>query len=245
MSPLRLLTLAIVATAATSTSTALAQETAPAPAPSPALAPLPEPAPAPQDDPQAPLPPPASQPISNETAPPPEAAESRAPAHSAERRPQLVLGAFFGVGSASFGTGLGLRVGYQAKSRVYVGGLFQYHFGESEDSGSPGFITTTGVTYFIHQFEVGYAGKAGPVEIRPYFGVGPGFGFTSREGYLGASTFSPPGRTHPTAVITPIGLSVAVDLGNHAYVGIDGRPMFFVQTFIPQGVVGLIAGARF
>lgn len=240
MSPKHLVSISLVAALACVPVAALAQGAPPPEAPQADVPPPLPPSDAPAEPPSAaPLPPPAPARADFSSTPP--SAESPATEPRTDRWQPFVMSAFLGYATSSLNTGLGLRLGYVSKKRVYVGGAFHYHFGESDDVGSTGFVTKTGVTYFIHQFEMGYAAKAGPVELRPYLGFGPAFGFTYREGYTG---FGSPGRTHVTAAISP-GLSIAVDLGEHLFLGIDGRPIFFVQSSTPQASFGAIAGARF
>lgn len=171
---------------------------------------------------------------------PPEASAESPPAAPPEAPHQrFVLSALVGYGTASLNTNLGLRIGYTTRSRFFVAGAFDYFFGESSEQGSGGFFQTSGVTYFMHQLEIGYSGKVGPVELRPYGGLGPAFGFSYTDGYLGQ-----PGQTSTTAVAST-GLVVAIDIGKHAFAGIDGRGLLFVSSIIPQAAFGGVVGARF
>lgn len=249
MSARSLVTLAALATATTFSSLSLAQEAAPADA---ALQPLPSAAPPAAE----PAPPSSTEPL-----PPPAPATSTTPTFSRAENPSapdedrpverprdkkhqpFMMSAMVGYGTQSLNGSIALRLAYVAPGRFFIGGLFQYYFGESTTQGIGGFATETGVTYFIHQMELGYSGKIGPVEIRPYAGLGPAVGFSSRSGYQ--APFSRPDQTRATAAITPIALAINVDVGSHAYVGIDGRPIFFPQTMIPQGSFGGVVGARF
>jgi len=70
--------------------------------------------------------------------------------------------ALIGVGTADYAVfGLGLRGGYTfAKTPVYVGGTFLYHFGSND------------LTSMVLGVEGGYDFTVGPVIIRPYLGLG-------------------------------------------------------------------------
>ncbi|MBS2019240.1 MAG: hypothetical protein JST00_40630 [Deltaproteobacteria bacterium] len=187
---------------------------------------------------QAPLPPPTPAEPTQASAGA-EIPDRDAPAgEPAARHRAFVMSGIVGLGTGNMNTGLGLRVGYLSKKRVYIGGLFQYHFGESSDQGFAGFTSTSSVTYFFHQFEMGYAAKAGPMEIRPYIAMGPAFGFTSRESYLSSND-----RTRVTLSISP-GLTMSVDLGSAFFVGLDGKPVIFPQAGIVHGMFGAVVGAR-
>lgn len=244
-------TLAALATAMTLSTLASAQE---APPPDPAgLQPLPaDPAPPPAPPESAPATP--TTPASSAPLPPPSFSRAENPMqpdadHPGERprdkkRQPFMMSALIGYGTQSLGTTLALRVAYVAPGRFFIGGIFQYNFGETTQQGFGGFVQTTGVTYFFHQLELGYSGKVGPVEIRPYAGLGPAFGFSSREGFQ-ANQFARPETTRATAATTPIALAVNVDVGANVYIGVDGRPIFFPQTLTPQGTFGGVVGARF
>lgn len=248
MSTRAITTLAAFATAMTFSALSAAQDAPPPPASGQEPLPV-EPAPPPAAPESAPATPAASAPL-----PPPAIARADGPmepdadrpaeAQRAKRRPPFMMSALVGYGTQSLGTALALRLAYVAPGGFFIGGLFQYNFGESSEQGFGGFVSRTGVTYFFHQMEIGYAGKIGPVEVRPYAGLGPAFGFSSREGFQ-ANAFVRPETTRATAAITPIALAINVDVSSHVYIGVDGRPIFFPQTMTPQGTFGGVVGARF
>lgn len=232
------LSIAVAITIGTLGATASADEPAPsqdAPAAAPASGPTPA-APPESDASQAPLPPPApSAPSVVAETPDRDAGE----AEPAPRHRGFVMSGFVGLGTGSMNTGLGLRIGYLSSKRVYIGGLFQYHLGESSDQGFAGFASRSSVTYFFHHFEMGYAAKAGAMEIRPYLAMGPAFGFTARESFQSSSD-----STRVTLSISP-GLAMSVDLGSAIFVGLDGKPVIFPQAKVVQGMFGAVVGARF
>jgi len=239
--------LATIGAATAFSSLSFAQEPPPAdpgalqPLPAEPAAPTPPAEPASPNPASAPLPPPPSS--RAESSLQPDADRPAERPRGGKRQP-FMMSALIGYGTQSLGTTLALRLAYVAPGRFFIGGLFQYNFGETSEQGFGGFVSTTGVTYFFHQLELGYSGKVGPVEIRPYAGLGPAFGFSSREGFQ-ANQFVRPETTRATAAITPIALAINVDIGSQAYIGIDGRPIFFPQTMTPQGTFGGVVGARF
>ena len=78
--------------------------------------------------------------------------------------------------------GLGARIGYSLRNNIYLGGLFQYHFGETNDAGIGGFGVETHANVYYFGFEGGYDFHIDDVVIRPYLGLGPGFEHASVEG---------------------------------------------------------------
>lgn len=80
------------------------------------------------------------------------------------------------------GFGIGARFGYSLRNNIYLGGLFQYHFGESNDANALGVASADyhhNIYYF--GFEGGYDFHIDDVVIRPYMGLGPGFYHQSGE----------------------------------------------------------------
>ena len=82
------------------------------------------------------------------------------------------VGILVGYGSNSlYKFGLGVRGGYTLSQKIYIGGSFVYHFGETE--------TNVGVTASEHMFYLGPEGgydfviaSVPQLLIRPYLGLG-------------------------------------------------------------------------
>jgi hypothetical protein len=77
--------------------------------------------------------------------------------------------------------GLGARFGYSLRNNIYLGGLFQYHFGESNEAGAFGATADAHGNIYYFGFEGGYDFHIDDVVIRPYAGLGPGFEHASLE----------------------------------------------------------------
>ena len=76
-----------------------------------------------------------------------------------------------GVETKDFGTlgpGFGLRGGYTLPMKLYVGGTFVYHVGETKDENG---VKLEGSVFYVGP-EVGYDLRVGPALIRPYAGFG-------------------------------------------------------------------------
>jgi hypothetical protein len=75
--------------------------------------------------------------------------------------------ALLGFGTAQYSVfGLGARGGYTfAKTPIYVGGTFLYHFGSNN------------VSSLVFGVEAGYDFLLGPVILRPYLGLGDFIGY--------------------------------------------------------------------
>jgi hypothetical protein len=84
---------------------------------------------------------------------------------------QLNYGIFTGSGDLNpYGLGLGVKGGYTLDSSIYVGGAFDYYFGESQDLPGGGSVKAHVWTL---QGEVGYdLGVAPNIVVRPKGGIG-------------------------------------------------------------------------
>jgi hypothetical protein len=99
-------------------------------------------------------------------------------------------GILVGYGSNSlYKFGLGVRGGYTLPQKIYVGGSFVYHFGESE--------TDVGVTLNEHMFYLGPEGgydfviaSVPQLLIRPYLGLGYASFHVSESGNVAGSPFT-------------------------------------------------------
>lgn len=69
--------------------------------------------------------------------------------------------------------GVGARLGYNL-DRVYIGGTFVYHFGESREASAFGVREDVSVNVYYFGAELGYDLSAGPLTLRPYAGFGNG-----------------------------------------------------------------------
>lgn len=79
------------------------------------------------------------------------------------------------------GFGIGGRFGYSLRNNIYLGGLFKYHFGETDDGGAFGVGAEAHYNIYYFGFEGGYDFHIDDVVIRPYMGLGPGFQHVSVE----------------------------------------------------------------
>jgi opacity protein-like surface antigen len=111
-------------------------------------------------------------------------------AQAAPHAPHWSAAALLGYGfEDGANLGLGARFGYSLRNNIYLGGLFQYHFGETNDYGLAPFATAEqhfNVYYF--GFEGGYDFHIDDVVIRPYMGIGPGFEHRSLDGNVVGAT---------------------------------------------------------
>src|ERR1700691_5865870 len=92
-------------------------------------------------------------------------------AQSEPDRPGVSVGLLLGYGfDDAYKFGLGARGGYTLPQKVYIGGTFVYHFGESQSDGS----TTASEHLFYLGPEGGYdfAIPGAPILVRPYLGLG-------------------------------------------------------------------------
>ena len=75
------------------------------------------------------------------------------------------------------GFGLGVRGGYTLAQNVYIGGTFMWHAGSSSDT----LVSEASSNVYYLGVEGGYDFQVHPVIIRPYIGLGPGFGHNSGQ----------------------------------------------------------------
>jgi len=100
------------------------------------------------------------------------ATPARAQSDAAPDREGASAGVQLGYGfDSAYKFGLGVRGGYTLAQKVYLGGTFVYHFGESQSAG--------GITSSEHLLYVGPEGgydivipSAPQILIRPYLGLG-------------------------------------------------------------------------
>lgn len=101
---------------------------------------------------------------------------STAPAYAADPAPtservQLLGGIRYGSDDLNFG--LGARGGYTLPNNVYLGGTFDYFFGDSEESGFAGARVEASASLWLLGAEGGYDfGVSDNVVIRPFGGLG-------------------------------------------------------------------------
>ncbi|MBI2395482.1 MAG: hypothetical protein HYV09_38295 [Deltaproteobacteria bacterium] len=117
----------------------------------------------------------------------------------------------FGLGDA-YGTGFGLRAGYTMPGRVYLGGIANYHIGNTAEA--LGSNITNRSWYFGP--EAGYDLGLGKVILRPVIGVGLAFR-TKRVEAPGVATSDVDTRPY----VAP-GASLMYPIGNF-FVGADSR----------------------
>ncbi|HMR08623.1 MAG TPA: hypothetical protein PKA88_22735 [Polyangiaceae bacterium] len=108
--------------------------------------------------------------------------------------------------------GFGGRLGMNAE-RLYLGGTFVYHLGESRSATFLGQTQEASVNIYYFGGEAGYDFAAGPVVLRPY----GGFGLGTARGCLNDTC-----DTESRAYIAP-GLAVLASVGGSLFVGGDAR----------------------
>jgi hypothetical protein len=88
-----------------------------------------------------------------------------------QNRAQVLGGVRFG--SDDLNLGLGLKAGYTLPMDLYVGGMFDYFFGEHEESTINGFHTEYSFSFWLLSPEVGYDfGIIPSLMVRPFGGIG-------------------------------------------------------------------------
>lgn len=106
--------------------------------------------------------------------PPPDApSEAAAPPPAALGKGLSAAGLIGNGFEDGVNLGIGARLGYNLE-RIYLGGTFVYHFGESRDASVLGSSYDVSVNVYYFGGELGYDFAAGPVLIRPYAGFGSG-----------------------------------------------------------------------
>lgn len=99
-----------------------------------------------------------------------------APAHAlgnpfTQNRAQVLGG--FRFGSDDLNLGLGIKGGYTLPMDLYVGGSFDYFFGEHNESNVNGFHTEYSFSFWLLTPEVGYDfGIIPALMVRPFGGIG-------------------------------------------------------------------------
>ena len=93
-----------------------------------------------------------------------------APAFTWEKG-QISGGLRFGSDNLDFG--VGVRGGYTLGMGLYIGGVFDYWFGDDDDAGAPFLNVESNVSYWDLMAEVGYDfGITPSIMIRPFGGFG-------------------------------------------------------------------------
>lgn len=127
------------------------------------------------------------------------------------------FGGALGTGTSnSYGLGLGVRGGYTFPSRLYVGGIGAYHFGNKESFQDNSIRRSS---WYVGP-ELGYDIGAGPLLVRPVMGLG--LGYTTGE--ISGPGIATTNDTKPKLFLSP-GAEVMYPIGNF-YVGADGRYMY-------------------
>ncbi len=132
--------------------------------------------------------------------------------------------------------GVGARLGVTT-SRLYLGGTFVYHFGETRTATLLGSSADVSVNIWYFGGEAGYDFSAGPVVLRPY----GGFGIGTARGCIGNVC-----DNDSRAYIAP-GLALIAPLSDSVFVGGDARfvvPLDDDSDFDHFGLFGF-AGAHF
>ncbi|MCA9596757.1 MAG: hypothetical protein KC776_25755 [Myxococcales bacterium] len=107
--------------------------------------------------------------------------------------------------------GAGARAGVSL-SRLYLGGTFVYHFGESRSAGALG-GSDVSVNIWYFGGEAGYDFAAGPVLLRPY----GGFGVGTARGCVGSTC-----DTDSRMYVAP-GVALIAPLSDSFFAGGDAR----------------------
>lgn len=130
-------------------------------------------------------------------------------------------GGMIGGGTAGgYGFGLGAKAGYTLTNRIYLGGMFDYHFGTSESFANN---TIRNQTWYFGP-EAGYDIGVGPVLLRPVVGLGLMFHNGSLSGTEVASIPGAEQSTTATRVYVAPGVGAVYPIGNF-FVGGDARYM--------------------
>jgi hypothetical protein len=97
---------------------------------------------------------------------------ARAQADAAPDREGASAGVLLGYGfDSAYKFGLGARGGYTLAQKIYIGGTFVYHFGQSESVG--GFTASESLFYVGPEAGYDFAIPGAPqVLVRPYLGLG-------------------------------------------------------------------------
>jgi len=184
-------------------------------------------------------------PVEEEKAPPPEK-----PKKDDEKREHgdgrhvsigLLLGYGFEhaktFGSNPYSLGLGVRGGYTLDFGLYVGGMFTYFIGSSDEGSSAvtaGGSVTASSNYMEFLAEVGYDVWIAKFVLRPYMGLGVGSAFQDNTVYsspVNSFAFAP-------------GVSVFYAFGA-AFLGVDVRFNLMNGNGVDGTVLSLLGGMRF
>jgi hypothetical protein len=154
---------------------------------------------------------------------------SAAPAFTLER---ATIGGGLRFGSEDLNFGLGARGGYTLGMGVYIGGLFDYWFGESEDVG----FGLGEVSYSAWDFMgvVGYdVGVTNSIVIRPF----GGFGIVHEEweGCSNAIFVGVCGDRDDSDGAAVLGGEALFELSENLHVGPELRILIYGETAIALG----------
>ncbi|HEY6555814.1 MAG TPA: hypothetical protein VI072_01020 [Polyangiaceae bacterium] len=153
---------------------------------------------------------------------------------------RVSLGAGLRYGSDDLNLGLGARGGYTIRESVYIGGLFDYWFGEEDEYGIPGNRVTASWSGWDLMAIGGYDFGISPVIVVRPFG---GFGLFSAnvEGCVEALGNETCDDRSETDAAGTFGAELIADLGGWNLGG-DFRVLFADDTAV---VIGANIGATF
>lgn len=141
----------------------------------------------------------------------------------------------FGLGD-SYGVGLGARLGYTLPARVYLGGAFGYHVGQTMENQG---VSIANKTWFVGP-EAGYDVGIGRFILRPVVGLGLAFknqDFSGPPAAVAAAGVDT-SETNTRVYVAP-GVHLNYPIGNF-FVGADSRAMLMSgnSTITFMGAVG-------
>jgi hypothetical protein len=151
---------------------------------------------------------PSAAPQTSDTAAPATDSAAAAPSESGWSAAALAGNGF----EDGVNMGAGARLGLTT-SRLYLGGTFVYHFGESRSATLLGQSADVSVNIWYFGGEAGYDFFAGPVILRPY----AGFGIGTARGCIGNVC-----DTDSRAYLAP-GVALIAPLSDAFFVGGDAR----------------------
>lgn len=140
----------------------------------------------------------------------------------------------FGLGDA-YGVGFGARLGYTLPRRIYIGGLFGYHIGNTAET--QGVEIRNKTTYFGP--EAGYDIGVGKLIVRPVVGLGLAFRAQSLSNNAAVASNVNASENDARVYVAP-GASVIYPIGNF-FLGADSRAMIMSgnNTMTFMGAAGV------
>jgi hypothetical protein len=170
------------------------------------------------------------------------AATVTAPAHAAPSftLERTTLGGGIRWASEDLEFGLGVRGGYTLRQGIYIGGLFDYWFGDDDDNEVAGVVQSeTDINAWNLMGVVGYdAGITPSITIRPY----GGFGFVHVDVETCGIAFGVVGGCSDNDETDPgmvLGGEALFEIGSNLHVGPEIRIMIFEEAaFIIGGNFG-------